>query len=325
MNRFLKQAVFPGMLILLFLSLSCDKTVDLNNPFDPIVAIYPPQNFHMISATETSIILTWVRSNMDLNEEQEKMTSIVIEKSTDGTNYLVVDSLDVFASCDTIVKVFIADQTYYFRAYTKVGLKKSSGSDIVQYKISPYAPSHFQVVTANDTLRKLSWTDNSSSEMAFRIEREFGTDGTYDLLAEIPANTTIFRDTTVILTDVTYYYRICAEFSEGLQSPYDSLEICISFPSPSIVLNGGTDPKFVSLQWSSNFLYPVGSAIERSDDSLLFFAIGTAGPGVSAFSDSTINYTRTYYYRIRNFSSHNISPYSEVFKAYYDTTINYWY
>jgi hypothetical protein len=75
---------------------------------------------------------------------------------------------------------------------------------------SPAAPTNFTAtVSALQGLQvKLSWTDNSNNENAFKIERS--TDGVnYTPLATASVNSTSYSDTTVV-PGTTYYYRVSA-------------------------------------------------------------------------------------------------------------------
>lgn len=65
----------------------------------------------------------------------------------------------------------------------------------------PAAPSAFKIQSISDTSLQLSWTDNSSNETGFKIER----DGT--LLSTTVANITSYTDLTVTC-DKTYTYRL---------------------------------------------------------------------------------------------------------------------
>lgn len=81
--------------------------------------------------------------------------------------------------------------------------------------LNSYAPSNFIAVTVGETARKFSWQDNSNFELGFHIDRKLETDVTFKTIGRVPANTTTFIDTAVILTDTNYDYRICADYANG--------------------------------------------------------------------------------------------------------------
>jgi hypothetical protein len=84
---------------------------------------------------------------------------------------------------------------------------------------APDAPSG--VIVANDGLAKIivSWTDNSTNETGFRVERKEGANGSWTSIASESANTTRYVDTTV-LSDTTYFYRVAATGEGTIISAY---------------------------------------------------------------------------------------------------------
>lgn len=67
---------------------------------------------------------------------------------------------------------------------------------------------------------QLRWTDNSSTEDGFTIERKKGTAGTYAQIATVGADFTSYTDSTVADGEI-YCYRLFA-FNAGGASPYSS-------------------------------------------------------------------------------------------------------
>ncbi len=85
-----------------------------------------------------------------------------------------------------------------------------------EYDGSPGAPSGL-VATSTGSLYNqvnLSWTDGSSNESEFKIERKQGTGGTYSQIGTAGANATTFTDTTAEAS-TTYYYRVRATNANG--------------------------------------------------------------------------------------------------------------
>jgi hypothetical protein len=83
----------------------------------------------------------------------------------------------------------------------------NTASATVTAAMGPAAPSNLMAAITGGNSAVLTWTDNSSTETGFRIERKVGT-GSYATLTTKAANTTTHTDTP--LTPGTYTYRVIA-------------------------------------------------------------------------------------------------------------------
>ena len=89
-----------------------------------------------------------------------------------------------------------------------------SATYTIQISSAPAAPSSLSANPFSATQVNLSWTDNSSNETAFLLERKTGSGGTYAQIASIAANTTSYSDNTVSASTI-YFYRIRATNANG--------------------------------------------------------------------------------------------------------------
>jgi hypothetical protein len=84
------------------------------------------------------------------------------------------------------------------------------------------APSNLSAVRGGNVKAQridLSWTDNSTSEAKFVIERSTTSDFTSNLVTyEVAAPATSYRDTSNVQPKTTYYYRVFAVSSVGVRS-----------------------------------------------------------------------------------------------------------
>jgi hypothetical protein len=72
----------------------------------------------------------------------------------------------------------------------------------------PAAPSALTASASGSTAINLSWTDNSTNETGFSLERKTGSTGTWSVIAgTIAANATTFSNSG-LTAGTTYYYRI---------------------------------------------------------------------------------------------------------------------
>jgi hypothetical protein len=84
------------------------------------------------------------------------------------------------------------------------------------------APSNLSAVRGGNVKAQridLSWTDNSTGEAKFVIERSTTSTFTSNLVTyEVGANATSYRDTSNVQPKTTYYYRVFAVSSVGVRS-----------------------------------------------------------------------------------------------------------
>src|SRR5205823_2626196 len=79
---------------------------------------------------------------------------------------------------------------------------------------APNPPSNLAAAAASASQINLTWSDNSSDETGFKIER--GTDGiNFTQIATPAQNATSYNDTANLLPGTKYYYRIRATNSGG--------------------------------------------------------------------------------------------------------------
>jgi len=97
---------------------------------------------------------------------------------------------------------------------------------------TPSAPSSLSVTAASSTQNNLSWTDNSSNEFGFKIERKSGS-GSYSQIATPAKNATSYSDTG-LSASTSYTYKIRAYNNIG-NSAYSGEDTAIT----SAANNGG--------------------------------------------------------------------------------------
>lgn len=86
--------------------------------------------------------------------------------------------------------------------------------------VVPVTPSNLTGTVASTVQINLSWTDNSTNETAFKIERKTGT-GTYVAVASTAANTTTYNDIG-LTPNTAYTYRVYANNAIGNSLTYSN-------------------------------------------------------------------------------------------------------
>ncbi|MCL2645479.1 MAG: discoidin domain-containing protein [Phycisphaerales bacterium] len=114
----------------------------------------------------------------------------------------------------TYDSVVSANYTITVDILTSTGSYVSSATKTVTVNgTAPFAPSALACTVATTSMIHLTWTDNSSNETGFVVERS--TDGiNFSQVATLAKNTTSYDDTDLV-TDSSYWYRVKAINASG--------------------------------------------------------------------------------------------------------------
>ncbi len=130
--------------------------------------------------------------------------------------YVVCTDID-----DTIRKIDVSQDTV-----TEVVSGQTSGAVALGAFIGgtpPTAPSELSGLAISGSRIDLSWTDNSSDELGFVLERRKEGDTTFLQIAELPADTTTYSDLGLAV-ETSYVYRLSA-FNETADSDPASVSV----------------------------------------------------------------------------------------------------
>jgi hypothetical protein len=191
------------------------------------------------------------------------------------------------------------------------------GSGIVS--ATPAAPGELTATASHTGQIILRWTDNSSDEIGFQIER--ATDSLFSnfkVSFTVPANQSTFSDSTVA-TSTTYYYRVFATGADG-NSTVSNVASTTStasqaFPlSPDRLSCKTLHADQVSLKWKDRSLNEDGFRIERAEDKLFIMNLkGFSVPtDTISFTDNGTSPLKTYYYRVIAYNSSGDSAPSDI-------------
>jgi len=181
-----------------------------------------------------------------------------------------------------------------------------------QPTVTVSAPSQLNA-TPDKTQVVLSWTDNSTNETGFVIERAEGNSTKYTALASLDANATTYSDANVT-AGVNYTYRVKAigsnsvsDFSNIATSVIQVIEV-VNAPS-GLTATVGSD--VIVLSWKDNATNETGFVVERAEgNSTNFTSIGTTLADVVTYSDKSVTAGIAYTYRIKATGASSNSEYS---------------
>ena len=179
----------------------------------------------------------------------------------------------------------------------------------------PASPSNANLYTyPAPTSIEISWTDNSTDENSFTIERKIDgqPDSSYLPVGSAFATNVQGTGDTVYFTngglqsDTVYDYRVKALAADGTASGYSNTATGTTAPVVPINLSAsavaGTDNS-IKLTWTDNARHSQYFRIYRSTDGVTYnyytYTYGTPGKGITqTYTDASLDSATTYYYEV---------------------------
>ncbi len=275
------------------------------------------------SYSDSEAVLTWTDNST--NE-----TGYVIERSGSPTFETIDKTMNAIANSNRYNDWGLQQgTTYYYRIRAVNSIGPSSPSNIATHVVPlpppgiPNAPLNFVAHTPSYSLTEveLSWTDASSNETGFRLERS--TSPTFDTIDKAMnpiANSNRFNDWGLVVGQ-TYYYRLRAlNSAEG--SEWVTLSYGAPLPTAPPAAPSGLVASTVSwsateaeLKWTDNSVDETSFTIERSlsaDFSGATIITASAATGLGQYNAWGLSAGSTYYFRIRSANSAGFSAWSST-------------
>jgi hypothetical protein len=189
------------------------STVQINPPTPLPTTRGPyaaPTNFVSTTVTDSSLTLAWT-------DNATAEWRFRIQRSTSASFNRNLLNLTVNANSTSWTDTTASPATqYYYRIRTELGSNVSpwvATTATTSSPTLPTAPANLAVydeVYTPGTL-DIQWTDNSTNETGFSLQRSTSPDFSADLTTiSLPANTTTYHDTG-LANWTTYYYRVAAK------------------------------------------------------------------------------------------------------------------
>ncbi|MDN5205237.1 fibronectin type III domain-containing protein [Fulvivirgaceae bacterium BMA10] len=278
-----------------------------------------PSNLVATGSSTTTMMITW-KDNSD-NED-----NFIMARNTSPTGSFTMISNTIPANATSFTDTGLQPgTTYYYRmaAYNSFGESATSNTDggtTLTVNNPPSAPSSLSASSTSMTTIDLSWTDNSSNETGFEIERSTVSGSGYTLITTTNSDITSFTDSG-LTAGTTYYYQIRAINGVG-QSTYTSETNATTdpLPSPPAVpssLQATTlSASEITLNWTDNSNDEDNFVIESSSSSGTgFTTLAAVGPNVTSFTHNGLSPLETVYYRVKAVSTYGNSANSNESSA----------
>ena len=191
----------------------------------------------------------------------------------------------------------------------------SSVIDIGNYLLTvtpprPVAPSDLNGTTSGRYVAHLTWSDNASNELGYRVESKIGATGTYEVLTTLGPNRTAATINSLI-EGTQYYFRLQGVNAGGRSAYANETSVTTALASPGSLRAQALSSSKVRLNWTDRSATETGFRIERSPLTDTHFRdIATVGVNSTSFTDTGLREGTEYYYRVRAYNAYTTSAYS---------------
>jgi len=175
----------------------------------------------------------------------------------------------------------------------------------VPFGIKPFSPSNLQLTQNNVYTFTLNWSDNSSDEQGFKIERKIDEGDFIDIITTT-ANT--FIDSTISkkgFSSVSYKVKA---FADIYDSDYSTSSYLIDFPAPYNLTYTKIDISTIRLNWLESSTEEDGFKIDKKvGNTDWIIGYGTVGENITNWSDSDAQINEFLMYRVYGYKGINSS------------------
>jgi hypothetical protein len=211
--------------------------------------------------------------------------------------------------------------TYYYKVQATNAAGSSAWSNTANATTTggiPNAPSNLAATASGSSAINLSWTDNSTDETNFVLQRSLTSNSGFTTIATLPANTTTYMNSG-LTGSTTYYYRVQATNAAGSSAWSNTANATTTggLPNaPSNLVAKSGSCRTIVLTWVDNSTNETSFELSRS------LTLNGSYTNIATLPSNTTTYTNTgltlgkkYYYKVRSVNSTGNSSWSNTASA----------
>ena len=184
--------------------------------------------------------------------------------------------------------------------------------------VIPESPTNLRVTAASATQIDLSWTDNSTNETGFKIQRKTGSEN-YTFVGEVNANVMTYSDTG-LLPNTTYLYRVLSYNSAGNSTvtpdevtavtiTASSIPTITTLPVTGITITGALSGGTIS-NYNGSTITARGVVWDTSPNPITFLASKTMdGSGVGTFPSTIVGLIPNTTFYVRAYATNSVGTF----------------
>jgi hypothetical protein len=208
----------------------------------------------------------------------------------------------------------------YAKALTPAQVANHQSAGRTSQVTRPAPPSDLTAVASGGTVIDVSWRDNASNETGFVLERSATPDFAAPTTRSFAPDVTTFRDSG-LTPATTYHYRVKATNGSG-DSDWSAAASATTpaAPAPPSTPTGlsatATGASSIDLRWTDTSNDETAFVLERDTSSAFTSAVTrTIPPDTTATSETGLQASTTYYFRVRAQSGAGTSAASNTASA----------
>jgi hypothetical protein len=276
---------------------------DWSNEASAVTPPVPPSGLAAAAESTSAIRVTWTD---DVRTED----AFQVQRMPAGGSFTDIATLPA-GSTELLDQGLSPETAYTYRVRSCNAAGCSAYTAAVTATTRLPAPSSLSAVAVNATRIDLNWTDNSSAESEFRIERRTGGTGPFSQVATVPANATSYADEGRT-PETLYQYHVLACTSEACSERSNRAEATTPATpaAPAALSATATSTTSITLAWTNHSATADEVRIERSTAGGAWSQVTVVGSDVESYADGGLSAETAYSYRVRACSGSACSSYS---------------
>ena len=264
-----------------------------------------PSSLSATAVSTSRIDLSWT-------DNSSNETGFVVERDT-SASFSSPATFTVGANVTSFSSTGLASgSTYYYRVKAVNGTDSSAYSNTASTATlsTVPAPSGLAATAVSGSRIDVTWTDNSSNETNFVLERSTSASFTSPTSTTLAANATS-ASATGLTPGTTYYFRVKATNATDASGYSNTANATTPNPvtAPSGLSAAAVSSSQVDLAWTDNSSNETSFVVER--DTSASFASPTAftvAANATTYTDTSVAASTTYYYRVKGRNATDTSP-----------------
>jgi hypothetical protein len=273
---------------------------DAEQAFTPsFMTVNPPASLTATAFSYNQINLAW-------QDNSSNETGFEVYRSSTGPNGTFVLIATTGSRATSYGDGGLSGSTQYcyrIRAFRTTG-RKNTYSDYSSVACAttprspvPAAASSLDAVPVSGYAINVTWTDNSTDETGFRVERAASPAGPWTIAANLGPNATALFDYQSGVIEQQRCYRVFAVNSYGDSDPSNG--DCTAIPATPTNLTASVANGAVDLTWTDNSSVEDGVEVQRAGEGEAWTVIATLPANATGYHDASLNPDVAYTYFVR--------------------------